>query len=161
MGAGAVHEIGALIRGMRSLRYARRAVRLKLAAGAVAASCTAFAGLSAHAAEPGVAAAFGNTVVSTYSDGTSQKIWLHPDGRWTGLSRSNGPLAGNWSVRGEKVCLKQSKPPTLPVAFCTALPATSQPGVQWASRDVAGRAITLSLMKGVPQQYQSGAAARH
>lgn len=145
---------------MGSQRYARRAARLKLAIRAFAAGWVAFAGLNAQAAEPGVAAAFGNTVVSTYPDGTSQKIWLHPNGKWTGLSRSNGPLAGSWSVRGEKVCLKQSQPPTLPVAYCTALPASSQPGVQWASRDVAGRSITLSLMKGVPAQYQSG-AARH
>ncbi|CAN7182995.1 hypothetical protein LJR219_000377 [Phenylobacterium sp. LjRoot219] len=146
---------------MRSLRYARRAARLKLAARAVTAACVAFVGLNAQAAEPGVAAAFGNTVVSTYPDGTSQKIWLHPDGKWTGISRGNGPLAGSWSMRGEKVCLKQSQPPTLPVAYCTALPTNSQPGVQWASRDVAGRSITLSLMRGVPAQYQSGAAARH
>lgn len=145
---------------MRSLRHARRAARLKLAAHAIVAGSMAFAGLNAQAADRGVSAAFGNTVVSTYADGTSQKIWLHPDGSWTGLSRSNGPLAGSWSARGEKVCLKQSKPPTLPVAFCTALPATNQPGVQWASRDVAGRSITLSLVKGVPAQYQSSASGR-
>jgi len=145
---------------MRTQRHARRATRLKFVARAVVAGSIAFAGLNAQAADQGVAAAFGNTVVSTYPDGTSQKIWLHPDGSWTGLSRSNGPLAGSWSARGEKVCLKQSKPPTLPVAFCTALPASSQPGVQWASRDMAGRSITLSLMKGVPAQYQAGAATR-
>jgi len=139
---------------MRTQRHALWATRLKFVARAIAAGSFAFAGLNAHAAEQGVAAAFGNTVVSTYPDGTSQKIWLHPDGSWTGLSRSNGHLAGSWSTRGEKVCLKQSKPPTLPISFCTALPASSQPGVQWASRDVAGRAITLSLMKGVPSQYQ-------
>lgn len=143
---------------MRSLRYARRAARLKLAASALAAGCVAFAGLSVQAAEPSVEAAFGNTVVSTYPDGTSQKIWLHPNGSWTGIARNNGPLAGSWSMRGEKVCLKQAKPPTLPVAYCTALPSNSQPGVQWASRDVAGRAITLSLKKGVPAQYQASAA---
>ena len=145
---------------MRTQRYALWAPRLKFVARAIAAGSVAFAGLNAQAADQGVAAAFGNTVLSTYSDGTSQKIWLHPDGSWTGLSRSNGPLAGRWSTRGEKVCLKQSKPPTLPVAFCTALPTSSQPGVQWASRDMAGRSITLSLMKGVPAQYQASAASR-
>ena len=134
--------------------------RLRFAVRAAAASYVLFAGLNAQAADqPNVAAAFGNTVVSTYSDGTSQKIWLHPDGRWTGVSRKNGPLAGSWSMKGEKVCLRQSEPPTLPVAFCTPLPANSQPGVQWASKDVAGRSITLSLMKGVPAQYQGSASS--
>lgn len=137
---------------------------------AAVAACAMLTGLSAQAADKSpsdkasakaadravVAAAFGNTVVSAYPDGTSQKIWLHSDGSWTGLSRRNSPLAGNWSVKGEKVCLRQSQPPTLPVSYCTALPASSQPGVQWTGRDVAGRSITLSLMKGMPAQHQGG-----
>ena len=128
----------------------------KLCVQAVTAGVVAFAGLNARAAErANVAAAFGNTVLSTYSDGTSQKIWLRPDGRWDGLSRRNSPLAGTWSVRGDKVCLRQSKPPTLPVAYCTALPTHAAAGVQWTDRDMGGRAITLSLTKGVPSQYQS------
>ena len=141
-------------RHARSLRSARRALRT------VIAGCAAFAGLNAQAAESAnVTAAFGNTVLSTYADGTSQKIWLRPDGRWDGLSRSNHPLAGTWSARGDKVCLKQAKPPTLPVAFCTALPSSAQPGVQWSSRDVGGRSITLSLAKGVPSQFQAAEVA--
>jgi hypothetical protein len=129
---------------------------LKLAARAAVAGWVVFAGLNAQAADaPGVAAAFGNTVLSSYPDGTSQKIWLHPDGSWSGLSRHNAPLAGRWTIKSDKVCLRQSQPPTLPISYCTALPASSQPGVQWAGRDVAGRSITLSLMKGLPSQYQS------
>ena len=133
---------------------------LRLCARGLIASYAAFTGLNAQAAEPAnVAAAFGNTVLSTYADGTSQKIWLRPDGRWDGLSRRNAPLAGTWTARGDKVCLKQSKPPTLPVAYCTALPATAQPGVQWTGRDMGGRAITLSLTKGVPAQFQAAEIA--
>jgi len=133
---------------------------LRLLAGAAVAGWAALAGLSAQAAEPGpVAAAFGNTVISSYPDGTSQKIWLHPDGTWNGLSRRNAALAGRWTLHGDKVCMRQSQPPTLPVSYCTPLPASSQPGVQWSGRDVAGRAITLSLTKGVPSQYQTANAA--
>jgi hypothetical protein len=118
-----------------------------------------FAGLNARAADPGaVAAAFGNTVVSSYPDGTSQKIWLHPDGTWNGVSRHNAALAGRWTLRGEKVCMRQTRPPTLPISYCTPLPASSQPGAQWSGRDVAGRQIILSLTKGVPSQYQTAAA---
>jgi hypothetical protein len=121
----------------------------------------ALAGVAAQAAEPSVAPAFGNTVVSSYPDGTSQKIWLHPDGTWTGLSRRNIALAGSWTTRGDKVCMKQSRPPTLPISYCTPLPANTRPGVQWAGRDVAGRNITLSLMKGMPSQYQGDPSSNH
>ncbi|CAN7505650.1 hypothetical protein LJR225_003605 [Phenylobacterium sp. LjRoot225] len=148
---------------MPVLRHTRgaRTLSLKLAVRAGLAAGVAFAGLNAQAGElAGVAAAFGNTVVSTYPDGTSQKIWLRADGSWTGLSRRNSPLAGSWAVKGAKVCLRQSQPPTLPVAYCTSLPASSQPGVQWTGRDVAGRAITLSLTKGMPAQYQSAQSQR-
>jgi hypothetical protein len=113
------------------------------------------------AVAPGVAPAFGNTVISTYPDGTSQKIWLHPDGSWDGISRKGIRLAGRWDMRGEKVCLRQSTPPTLPIAYCTPFPTRTVPGVQWSGRDVAGRPITLSLMRGVPAEYQSGQTSAH
>lgn len=138
------------------LRSHRRARAVRFCAASLIAGCAALVGLSAQAAgSANVGAAFGNTVLSTYADGTSQKIWLRPDGHWDGLSRSNNPLAGTWTSRGDKVCLKQSKPPTLPVAYCTGLPATAQPGVRWSGRDIGGRTITLSLTKGVPSQFQA------
>jgi hypothetical protein len=141
----------------RQVRPARISA-LRLLARTAVASYACFAGLNAQAAEPGpVAAAFGNTVISHYPDGTSQKIWLHADGTWNGISRKNKPLAGKWTQRDDKVCMRQTAPPTLPISYCTPIPAGSQPGVQWSGHDVAGRSITLSLMKGVPSQYQSAA----
>lgn len=139
-----------------------RTSALKLIARLAVGGYAAFAGLNAQAADvSSVAPAFGNTVVSSYPDGTSQKIWLHPDGSWDGLSRKNTRLSGRWSLRGDKVCLKQSKPPTLPISYCTALPPTPEPGVQWSGRDVVGHPITLSLMKGVPPTYQAAESATH
>jgi hypothetical protein len=144
---------------MRSLRPARvkSAALPKIAVRLVVGAYTAFAGLNAQAADNGqaadlarVALAFGNTVVSTYADGRSQKIWLHPDGSWNGLSRKGSPLAGRWQLKGEKVCLRQSSPPTLPINYCTAFPEHSQLGMQWPSRDAVGTPIRLSLQKGVP-----------
>jgi hypothetical protein len=145
------------LRHLLRARIAPRILRpLKLAARAGVAGWVVFAGLNAQAADPsGVAAAFGNTVISSYPDGTSQKIWLHADGSWSGLSRRNVSLEGRWTIRSDKVCLRQTRPATLPISYCTPLPASSQPGVKWAGRDVAGRSITLSLMKGMPSQYQS------
>jgi hypothetical protein len=110
----------------------------------------------AQAAQPAdeasIAQAFGNTVLAIYPDGRSQKIWLHADGSWDGLSRAGSPLTGHWELRGAKVCMRQSRPPTLPISFCTPFPDHGQPGAQWISRDVAGRQIRLSLQKGMPAQ---------
>jgi hypothetical protein len=137
----------------------RRAFALTFAARAALCGYAAFAGLNAQAADiSSVAAAFGNTVVTHYPDGTSQKIWLHPDGAWDGISRKGAKLSGRWTLRGDKVCLRQTKPPMLPISYCTPVPPSSEPGAQWAGRDVTGRPITLSLMKGMPSGYQEGEA---
>lgn len=107
----------------------------------------------AQAAEPTaqVKPAFGNTVVSIYPDGRSQKIWMHPDGTWDGQSRRGSPLAGSWSIKGDKVCMKQSKPPTLPIAYCTAFPANTFVGVTWTSKDMSGTPIQLKVVKGMAE----------
>ena len=125
---------------------------VKLAARLALGTYAAFSGLNAQAADlSGIALAFGNTVVSTYPDGRSQKFWLHPDGSWDGIARNGQPLAGHWRLKGEKVCMRQSKPPTLPISFCTPFPEHTEPGVQWASHDVIGNPIQLSLQRGMPQ----------
>lgn len=113
----------------------------------ISAALTACA-FSAHATEPSsrLAAAFGNTVMSIYSDGRSQKVWLQPDGTWSGLSRAGNPLSGKWTLKGEKVCLRQSRPPTLPISFCQALPSDPQAGID--SKDIIGRPIHIKLVKG-------------
>ena len=95
-----------------------------------------------------VAAAFGNTVMSVYPDGRSQKIWMQPDGSWVGKSRRGNALAGTWAVKAEKVCVKQSQPPTLPIAYCIAFPADPHVGSSWSAKDMSGTAITLKIVKG-------------
>jgi hypothetical protein len=100
----------------------------------------------AAAAQPaGVSAAFGNTVLTIDPDGRSRKIWLKPDGTWTGLSRRGLDLAGSWSVKGEKVCLKQSKP-RLPGSMCEKFP--TEPGVTFKTKDPGGKTVQLKLVKG-------------
>jgi hypothetical protein len=112
----------------------------------------AFSAMSAQAAETDrVAPAFGNTVVSTYPDGRSQLIWLHPDGSWDGLGRKGIELAGRWAMKQGKVCLKQSRPPTLPLSYCMNLPPEPQVGVSWTSKDMAGTPIKLTVVKGMAE----------
>lgn len=116
---------------------------------AVAASFTA---LNAQAADLSrVATAFGNTVMSIYPDGRTQKIWLHPNGDWDGLGRDGRPLAGHWQLKGDRVCLRQSKPPTLPFSYCTNFPNNPQVGVTWTSKDFGGTPIRLMVVKGMAE----------
>jgi hypothetical protein len=120
----------------------------KLAARLALGAWAAFSGLNAQAAPASVEGAFGNTIVSTYPDGRSQSIWLHDGGTWDGLSRRGHPLAGKWSLKGEKVCLKQTRP-ALPFSFCQALPTDTHVGVAMASKDFSGTPITLKIVQGI------------
>lgn len=103
--------------------------------------------LSAEAAGPqraDVSAAFGNTLLTIDPDGRSRKIWLKPDGTWTGLSRRGLDLAGKWTVKGDKVCLTQSKP-RLPGSMCERLP--TEPGASLQTK-AQGKTVQLKLVKG-------------
>ncbi|MGH6963384.1 MAG: hypothetical protein ACREE0_02765, partial [Phenylobacterium sp.] len=70
------------------------------------------------------------------------------DGSWDGQSRRGTPLAGRWNVKDGKVCMKQSKPPTLPMAYCTAFPENTYVGVSWTSKDMSGTPIQLKVVQG-------------
>lgn len=107
-----------------------------------------------------IAAAFGNTVMSIYPDGRTQKIWLHADGTWNGLGRDSKPLAGHWTMKGDRVCMRQSKPPTLPFSYCTAFPSDPHIGVTWTSKDFVGTPIKLTVVKGMSQPNQPTVVAR-
>lgn len=100
---------------------------------------------AAAAAQADVRAAFGNTLLTIDPDGRTRKIWLKPDGTWTGLSRRGLDLAGKWSVKGEKVCLKQSKP-RLPGSMCEKFP--TGPGAGLQAKDPTGTTVRLKLVKG-------------
>lgn len=105
--------------------------------------------LSAYAADPppaNVRAAFGNTLLTIDPDGRSRKLWLKPDGRWTGLSRRGLTLAGKWKMDGEKVCLSQSKP-ALPGSLCQTWPSDLKVGGA-AVDDPSGKTGKLKLVKG-------------
>lgn len=93
----------------------------------------------------GVAAAFGNTIVSIDPDGRSRTIWLQPDGTWTGKSRRGLALAGKWTLKGDKVCLSQSKPPLFG-SLCQVFPTDPNVGID--TTDPTGTKVHLKLLKG-------------
>lgn len=92
-----------------------------------------------------LARAFGNTVVSTYPDGRTALLWLKKDGTYSAKGRRRTPSSGSWSLKADKVCLKQSRPLAAPFRYCTSLPA----GASWKAKAVTGEPITVRIMKGV------------
>jgi hypothetical protein len=100
---------------------------------------------AAAAPSANVKAAFGNTLLTIDPDGRSRKIWLQPDGSWTGLSRRGLDLAGKWTAKGDQVCLTQSKP-RLFGSMCEKFPTDPASGEQ--TKDPTGATVRLKLVKG-------------
>lgn len=126
----------------------------------VLAAAVSFSALNAQAADLSrVAAAFGNTVMSIYPDGRTQKFWLHPNGDWEGVGRDGHPLAGHWTLKEDKVCMRQTKPPTLPFSYCTGFPTDPHVGVVWTAKDFSGAPIKLTVLKGMAEAQAAAAAA--
>jgi len=111
---------------------------------------------SAHAASP-VAAAFGNTILSTYPDGRTGELWLHPGGRYDAEGRKGDPSSGKWSLKGEKLCLKQSRPMPSFLSFCTPLPHKGM-SAGWTAKAVTGETIQVRLVHGRTKGRQGPAA---
>jgi hypothetical protein len=114
--------------------------------------------VAAHAAaSPAtVGAAVGNTIQVVYPDGSSQRLWLQPDGSWSGESRHGNPRHGHWSLRSDgAICLKQSQPRTLPLSYCTNVPQSLSVGLRWKANDLLGRPVQMQLLKGVVRSAEA------
>jgi hypothetical protein len=102
---------------------------------------------TAAAAEPpstAMQAAFDGTIVSTYPDGRQAKLWLDKDGAYTAEGRRKDRSSGHWKVKGDKVCLSQSRPLPSPFAFCTPKPAARE----WTAKALTGERIKVKLVPG-------------
>jgi hypothetical protein len=91
--------------------------------------------------------AFGNTIVSTYPDGRTAKAWLNRDGTYRGTSRRGVAMAGRWSLKGDNVCFRQSRPFPAPVSWCTPVHQGGV-GATWNAKAVTGEPIRLELAPG-------------
>ena len=92
-------------------------------------------------------AVFSNTVVSTYPDGRTAKLWLERDGVYRGMGRRGKPSSGRWTLKGEQICLKQMRPFPAPFSYCTPL-RQGEVGTEWAGKAVTGEAVTIKLVAG-------------
>lgn len=103
---------------------------------------------AAIAASPGaVQEAFGNTIVSTYPDGRTARLWLKADGSYAAKGRRGDPSSGHWRVKGAKLCLKQSRPLPTPFSYCTPIPDGGM-GHAWSAKAVTGEPIRVQMTKG-------------
>lgn len=98
-------------------------------------------------AESGLQAAFGNTIVSTYPDGRQAKLWLEADGTYKAAGRRGKPSSGRWNVKGEQICLRQSRPFPAPKSYCTPL-VDGAVGTRWSGKAVTGEPVKLELAPG-------------
>jgi len=126
--------------------------KLALAGGAAA---VIVAG-AAQAASP-MSNAFGNSILSTYPDGRTAELWLQPDGRYDAEGRKGDPSSGQWSTKGEKLCLKQTKPVSSLIAFCRPMPAEGL-AAGYSTKAVTGETIRVKLVHGRAKGHQGPAS---
>ena len=91
--------------------------------------------------------AFSNTIVSTYPDGRTAKLWLNKDGTYRAQGRRGKPSSGRWTLKGERICLKQSRPVPGPFSYCTGVKRGGV-GTSWSGKAVTGEPIKIRLVAG-------------
>lgn len=94
-----------------------------------------------------VQGAFGNTIMETFPDGRTAKVWLARDGSYTGEGRRHDRSSGRWSVRGTQLCFKQTHPFVFGYTYCTPIPnvGMDQP---WTAKAPTGERITVKVVEG-------------
>jgi hypothetical protein len=111
----------------------------------------------AGAAGPGSSdAVFGNTILSTYANGTTESLWLDRDGVYRSDGR-RGKSDGHWRVTDGKLCLKQSHPFPAPFAFCSKAQDNVVVGSKWTSRSYTGETVQVVLIPGRPGSNERAA----
>lgn len=113
-----------------------------------AAVAIAVAGLAwAGGARAEMSDAFGNTVISRYSDGGWVKHFFEPDGRYNAQFSDGRRLAARWTAEGDRICLSNMRPSMIIPRFCTQM-VDAEVGQSWAARDPLGRRVRNELVAG-------------
>jgi hypothetical protein len=96
--------------------------------------------LSAAAAPPpSLQKAFTGTIVSTYPDGRTARLWMNPSGSYTSMGRRHERHSGRWSVKGDKVCFKRGL-----FGYCTPIPTDGA----FTTKAVTGETIQVRIVPG-------------
>ena len=91
--------------------------------------------------------AFRNTLLSTYPDGRTARLWLDRDGGYQAQGRRGDRSSGHWKIKADRLCLKQSHPLPVPFSFCAPLIAGGV-GKTWPAKAVTGESIRVKLVRG-------------
>jgi hypothetical protein len=91
--------------------------------------------------------AFGNTIVTTYPNGKTTRMWLHRDGTYDGRRANGQATAGVWKVKQKDVCITQKRPLYVPVAFCTGI-VPGGVGTSWTAKGLYGEPVRNTLIAG-------------
>jgi hypothetical protein len=110
-------------------------------------SIAAAAAAPAWATPGGLDATFGNTLEVTYPDGQLARLWLDRDGSYRGANRQGRPSSGHWTIRADKLCMKQKRPLPVPFSYCTPIVAGGV-GASWLGRAVGGETVRIRLVAG-------------
>ncbi|ATQ43155.1 hypothetical protein [Caulobacter mirabilis] len=114
-------------------------------AGALVATLLAPAPLPLAILEP----AFQNTIVSTYPDGKSTKLWLERNGQYEALRANGQRTGGSWQMKGDRLCMTQRRPIFVPLAFCTGIPSLKGGvGVSWTAKGLKGEPVRHTVVAG-------------
>jgi hypothetical protein len=114
-----------------------------LAKAAIAAAIFMAAG-PALAADP-MSTAYGNTVVITYGDGTTVKLYIDEGGTYTG-DGPTGSTSGAWSISGGETCFTQQSPEAGPPSCGPTVSKTV--GDTWQGSGQGGAAVTVTIQAG-------------
>ena len=106
-----------------------------------------FATPAAATSERDLEPAFRNTITSTYPSGRSAKLWLNPDGSYTGQGAKGGRTAGKWVIKGDDLCLRQTRPISLPFRYCTPI-VKGGVGARWDARSPKDEPLKNRLVAG-------------
>ena len=91
--------------------------------------------------------AFANTLVSTYPDGRHGRLYLSADGTWSAVSRAGRVSHGRWTLSGERLCMRQSRPIPIPFSYCTPQ-VQGGVGATWRAKAPTGEPIAVVLEAG-------------
>jgi hypothetical protein len=90
-------------------------------------------------ASPGLEKAFTHTIVSTYPDGRTAKLWMRPDGTFASMGRRQDRHSGRWKLKGDKVCFRRGV-----FSYCTPMPSETA----FTTKAVTGETIQVRLVPG-------------
>lgn len=90
--------------------------------------------------------AFGNTIVSTYANGTVGRSYLEPDGSYRFVSPEGVTSTGRWAVERKRLCYYAATAPNAP-PLCT-MGVNKKVGDTWKIFLPDGGAVKVELVAG-------------